>query len=120
VPSHLVLDQPVHQIVPAPISLGAVNERIDDLRDDAMGSIADGPAKAAGEAAGEAAAAAMMGSREGDGRFDDESFPVGTDPGEWPANPNDATAWVATARPIVIQNAADFRTAGPRNFNSVA
>jgi hypothetical protein len=79
VPSHLVLDQPVHQIVPAPISLGAVN-----------------------------------------GRFDDESFPVGTDPGEWPANPNDATAWVATARPIVIQNAADFRTAGPRNFNSVA
>jgi hypothetical protein len=59
VPSHLVLDQPVHQIVPAPISLGAVNERIDDLRDDAMGSIAGGPAKAAGEAAGEAAAAAM-------------------------------------------------------------
>jgi hypothetical protein len=118
--AHLVLDQLVHEIVPAPISLGAVNDRIDDLRDDAMSSIPDGPAKDAGEAAGEAAAAAMMGTREGDGRFDDESFPVGTDPGEWPANPNDATAWVATARPIVIQNAADFRTAGPRNLNSDA
>jgi hypothetical protein len=41
VPSHLVLDQPVHEIVPAPISLGAVNDRIDDLRDDAMSSIPD-------------------------------------------------------------------------------
>ncbi len=84
--------------------------------------IAPGSAKDAGIAAGVAAAAAMMGSRVGDGRFDNESFPVGTGTGEWqttpPALANDASAWVATARPIAIEQASDFRSAGPRNINS--
>ena len=118
--SHLVLDQLLHEIVPPPSTLSVVNDRIDDLREDALGLIAPGPAKDAGIAAGVAAAEAMMGSRLDDGRFDSESFPVGTDPGEWPGNPNDATAWVATVVPLIIDDPADFRTAGPRNLNSAA
>ena len=78
------------------------------------------PAKAAGVAAGEAAAAAMMGTRDDDGRFDVESFPMGDDPGEWRAATNDVTAWLATARPMVIDDASDFRSAGPRNLKSAA
>lgn len=120
--AHLVLDQLLHEIVPPPVTLIAVNDRIDGLRDTALGGIAPGAAKDAGIAAGVAAAEAMMGSRVGDGRFDNESFALGTDPGEWQLTPpgfaNDASAWVATARPIVIENASDFRSAGPRNINS--
>lgn len=122
--AHLVLDQLMHEIVPPPSTLSVVNDRIDDLRDDALGSISPGPAKDAGIAVGVAAAEAMMGSRDGDGRFDIEPFPVGDGAGEWrpvpPSNANDASAWVATTRPIVIENASDFRTAGPRNINSAA
>ena len=81
--AHLVLDQLLHEIVPPPVTLIAVNDRIDGLRDTALGGIAPGAAKDAGIAAGVAAAEAMMGSRVGDGRFDNESFALGTDPREW-------------------------------------
>ena len=84
--------------------------------------VPDGPAETEGIAVGKEAAAAMITARTGDGRFGPFRFAVGSGPGEWrpvlPAFANDPNAWLKDVKPFLIEDPADFRTAGPLDLRS--
>ena len=92
-----------------------------------LAAVQDGPFKSQGMAAGNAAADAMIGARQGDGRFAPFTFVLNSAPGHWQplSNPDgmpilDPTPWVANVRPFLIQSPSQFRTAGPNALTSTA
>ena len=84
--------------------------------------VPDGPDETEGIAVGKEAAAAMIAERTGDGRFGPFRFAVGTGPGVWrpvlPSFVNDPNAWLAKVKPFLIDDPADFLTAGPLDLRS--
>jgi hypothetical protein len=86
-----------------------------------LGGIPDGHRKQRGMAVGEQAAAAMVAARQGDGAYGPETWPVGTEPGQWrpvpPAFGSD-TAWLPYLKPFLLPSASMFRTAGPPALTS--
>ncbi|HET8951025.1 MAG TPA: vanadium-dependent haloperoxidase [Solirubrobacteraceae bacterium] len=87
-----------------------------------LAGVPDGPAETEGIAVGKEAAAAMIAARTGDGRFGTFRFAVGSGPGVWrpvlPAFVNDPAAWLAHVKPFLIEDPADFRSAGPLELTS--
>jgi len=92
--------------------------------DSSLGGIPNGSSKDQGIAVGTMAAAAML----AEGHFNPTVVPCvfGSGPGAWqplsgPSGPLcDPTPWVANAVPFLVQNADQFRTAGPYALNSAA
>ncbi|GAA4950538.1 hypothetical protein HD597_002586 [Nonomuraea thailandensis] len=103
---HLVLDA----LFPAQ------RDRLRAQYDEALAQIPDGSAKQQGIAIGTRTAGAMIAARKDDGAFGGQTWPVGTQPGQWrptpPAFASDG-AWVGQVRPFVIPSASMFRTSGP-------
>jgi hypothetical protein len=90
-----------------------------------LATVPDGPSKQAGIAIGERTAAAMIAARQNDGAFGNETFAVGTQPGQWrPVPPPDGSPagnvgeWVGRLRPFFITSPSAFRTAGPPALTS--
>ncbi|TYB56026.1 vanadium-dependent haloperoxidase [Nonomuraea sp. PA05] len=109
--AHLVLDA----LFPAQ------HDRLAAEYDEALAQIPDGAAKQQGIAIGTRTATAMIAARRNDGAFGDQTWPVGTQPGQWrptpPAFASDG-AWVGQLKPFVIPGAAMFRTSGPPALTS--
>ncbi|MEU6432474.1 vanadium-dependent haloperoxidase [Microbispora sp. NPDC046973] len=105
--------------------------RLKTQYDESLGAIPDGAAKQRGITVGTQAADAMIAARRDDGAFGDQTWPVGTEPGQWrPTPPTFASdgAWVGHLKPFLIPSASMFRTSGPpaltsrryaRDFNEV-
>jgi hypothetical protein len=92
-----------------------------------LAAIPDTPFRTAGIAAGNAAADAMIGARQGDGRFGPSPWVPSSDPGHWQPllNPDgtqmlDPTPWVGGVRPFLMQSSSQFRTDGPQALSSAA
>jgi hypothetical protein len=88
-----------------------------------LAGIPDGIWKQRGIAVGEQAAAAMVAARQDDGAFGPETWPVGTEPGQWRPTPpgfGSDTPWVGFVKPFLIPSASMFRTAGPPSLTSAA
>ncbi|GGT25966.1 hypothetical protein ACFFV7_30195 [Nonomuraea spiralis] len=99
----------------------AQQTRLTTQYDEYLATIADGAAKRRGIAVGEQAAAAMIAARKNDGAFGDQTWPVGTQPGQWrPTPPTSASdgAWVGDLKPFLIPSASMFRTSGPPALTS--
>ncbi len=99
--------------------------------DESLAAIPDGTSKDRGIAVGTQAADAMIAARQGDGAWDDQTWAVGDQPGQWRPTPptfTDAGAWIAHLKPFLLPSASMFRTSGPpplrskryaRDFNEV-
>lgn len=109
---------------PVPALPDAVRATLLSQYDQTLASIPDGADKTAGVAAGAAAATAMLGERDGDGRYVPFPLTIGTEPGQWrpapPANAIDPNSWISEVDPFTLTSASQFRTPGPRNLNSAA
>jgi hypothetical protein len=85
-------------------------------------AIPDGAAEDGGVAVGEAAAAAMILERTGDGRNGTTLFTEGTLAGEWRRVPlvtgGNSFRWVGQVDPFLVNSAAQFATAGPKELSS--
>jgi hypothetical protein len=93
---------------------------------ESLGLILDGPAKSLGQAVGQLAATNVVALRDGDGRM----TPIGTTslfprrtagPGAWRLTPPFAapqTPWVASVRPFVLKEGAQFRPGAPPPLRS--
>ncbi|GAA3264515.1 vanadium-dependent haloperoxidase [Nonomuraea helvata] len=95
--------------------------RLKTQYDEALAAIPGGTAKQRGIAVGTQAASAMNAARQNDGAFGNQTWTVGTQPGQWrPAPPTFASdgAWVGDLRPFLIRNASMFRTSGPPSLTS--
>ncbi|MFJ8582152.1 vanadium-dependent haloperoxidase [Micromonospora sp. NPDC093277] len=99
-------------------------EQHDALRakyDESLAAIPDGPGRRRGIDVGVQAAAAMIDARRGDGAFGQQTFAVGTEPGQWRPTPpsfaNDG-GWVGHMKPFVLPRASIFRTSGPPALTS--
>jgi len=91
--------------------------------DDSLAAIPDGAGKQSGISVGRQAAAAMVAARQNDGSFGDQTWAVGTQPGQWrPTPPTFAAdgAWVAHVKPFVIPSVSRFLTSGPPALTSAA
>jgi hypothetical protein len=91
--------------------------------DEFLSAIPDGRPERTGIAVGEQAAAAMIAARRDDGAFGDQTWTVGTEPGQWRPTPplfGSGGAWVGDVRPFVIPSASRYRTAGPPALDSAA
>ena len=89
--------------------------------DRSLAAVPDGPSEDGGVAVGEATAAAMIDARQGDGAFDPEPWPVGTEPGEYRLTPPDFRpfgAWVATLESFVLPDPGVHQTPGPPALTS--
>ncbi|SCL48472.1 vanadium-dependent haloperoxidase [Micromonospora chersina] len=88
---------------------------------ESLAAIPDGRAERRGIEVGTRAATAMIAARRDDGAFGPQTFPVGTEPGQWrptpPAYANDG-GWVGHMRPFVLPSASIFRTSGPPALTS--
>ncbi|GIJ46690.1 hypothetical protein Val02_35760 [Virgisporangium aliadipatigenens] len=106
-------------------------ERLRAQYDQDLAAVPDGPAKRGGVEIGSRTADAMIAARRDDGFEGNEQWRLGTEPGQWrPTPPTFAStgAWIGSARPFLVPNAAMFRTDGPpaltsrayaRDFNEV-
>ncbi|MFF4623443.1 vanadium-dependent haloperoxidase [Nonomuraea jabiensis] len=95
--------------------------RLKTQYDEALAVIPDGIAKQRGITVGTQAASAMNAARQNDGAFGDQTWTVGTQPGQWrPAPPAFASdgAWVGDLKPFLIRSASMFRTSGPPSLTS--
>jgi hypothetical protein len=91
--------------------------------DDSLAAIPDGAGKRSGISVGRQAAAAMVAARQNDGSFGDQTWVVGTRPGQWrPTPPTFAAdgAWVAHVKPFLIPSVSPFLTSGPPALTSAA
>jgi hypothetical protein len=92
----------------------------------ATSAIPDSPFKRMGTAAGAAAAEAMIGARQGDGRFGPSQFVANPNPGYFDTTaPNgatvlDPTPWVGGVKPFLMESSSQFRSAGPLKLDSAA
>ncbi|MEV0382827.1 hypothetical protein [Nonomuraea sp. NPDC050643] len=89
--------------------------------DDSLAEIPDGEAKRRGIAVGARTAAAMITARRDDGAFGDQTWTIGSGPGQWrPTPPTFASdgAWVGHLKPFLIPSASMFRTSGPPSLTS--
>lgn len=95
-----------------------------DAYEASLDVIPDGTSEDGGVAVGEAAASAMITARTGDGRFGNPSWATGTGVGEWrplaAGLAGNNFAWLGSVTPFVIEDAADFATAGPLDVGSAA
>jgi hypothetical protein len=86
-----------------------------------LAGIPDGYRKQRGIAVGEQTAAAMVAARRDDGAYGPETWPAGTEPGQWrpvpPAFGSD-TAWLPYVKTFLLPSASMFRTAGPPALTS--
>ncbi|GAA4592196.1 vanadium-dependent haloperoxidase [Planotetraspora phitsanulokensis] len=109
----------------------AQQETLKTQYDESLAAIPDSPAKQRGISVGDQTAAAMIAARQNDGAFGSQTWPVGTQPGQWRPTPptmaNDG-AWVGYLKPFLIPSGSMFRTSGPpaltsrqytRDFNEV-
>jgi hypothetical protein len=88
-----------------------------------LATIPDGRAKRGGIAVGERTAAVMIAARRNDGAFGDQTWVVGTRPGEWRPTPptfGSDSAWSGHVRPFLVPDASRFTTAGPPALTSSA
>jgi hypothetical protein len=91
-----------------------------------LAAIPDDSFKRQGIDAGNAAADAMIGAREGDGRFGRSQWVPNSSPGHWdPVAPNgtivqDPTPWVGGVEPFLMESSSQFRSAGPLALTSSA
>ncbi|MEV6037828.1 vanadium-dependent haloperoxidase [Nonomuraea sp. NPDC052116] len=95
--------------------------RLKTQYDEALAVIPDGTAKQRGITVGTQAASAMNAARQNDGAFGNQTWTVGTQPGQWrPAPPTFASdgAWVGDLKPFLIRSASMFRTSGPPSLTS--
>lgn len=86
-----------------------------------LAAVPDGRGKAGGIAVGRRTAGAMIAARAGDGAFGNQTWTVGTAPGQWrPTPPTYAAdgAWVGDLRAFVIPRNTMFRTGGPPALTS--
>ena len=104
-----------------------LSQALDTEYENSLGALPDGPFKTQGIDAGNAAADAMLGAREGDGRFGPSPWKPNDKPGYWQPqlNPDgtpmlDPTPWVGGVRPFLIESATQFRTDGPQALTSAA
>lgn len=89
--------------------------------DESLLAIPDGRAKRRGITVGARTAGAMIAARRDDGAFGDQTWPVGTRPGQWRPTPPTFTvtgAWVGYLKPFLIPSASMFRTSGPPALTS--
>jgi hypothetical protein len=97
---------------------------LDQLYEQSLAAIPDGPAKAGGIRVGENAAEAMLAARENDGRDGPSRIVIGTEPGEWrptpPAFALDPSSWLGDVRPFLVLSAERLRTRGPNRLSSRA
>jgi hypothetical protein len=103
--------------------LPAQQERLRAQYDQSLAAIPDGRSKQGGIAVGGRAAAAMIAARQNDGAFGNQTWVVGTQPGQWrPTPPIFASdgAWVGHVKPFVIPSGSMFRTSGPPALTSRA
>ncbi|MET8908680.1 phosphatase PAP2 family protein [Micromonospora sp. NPDC004551] len=88
---------------------------------ESLAAIPDGRAERRGIEVGRRAAAAMIAARRADGAFGPQTFPVGTEPGQWrptpPSYANDG-GWVGHMKPFVLPGTSIFRTSGPPALTS--
>jgi hypothetical protein len=96
-------------------------QRLREQYEQFLATIPDGRSKRAGVTVGAQAAAAMIAARANDGAFGDQTWLVGSEPGQWrPTPPGFANtgAWFAYMKPFLIPDPAMFRTAGPPALSS--
>ncbi|MFK3979596.1 phosphatase PAP2 family protein [Micromonospora sp. NPDC050397] len=89
--------------------------------DESLAAIPDSSAKRRGITVGARAAAAMIAARRDDGAFGDQTWRVGSQPGQWRPTPptfTDTGAWVGYLKPFLIPSASMFRTSGPPALTS--
>jgi hypothetical protein len=99
----------------------AQRDRLRTQYEQSLGAIPDGPSKRAGVAVGARSAAAMIAARQDDGAFGDQTWKVGTGPGQWrPTPPLFASdgAWLGYVKPFLLPRASMFRTSGPPALTS--
>jgi hypothetical protein len=91
--------------------------------DEYLAGLPHGRSTRRGIAVGARAAAAMVAARRDDGAFGNQTWTVGTGPGQWrPAPPSfvGVDAWVGYMAPFVIPSPSAFRTSGPPALTSAA
>ncbi|MFB4273440.1 phosphatase PAP2 family protein [Nonomuraea sp. GTA35] len=96
-------------------------ERLTTQYDEALARIPAGALKQRGITVGSRAASAMIVARKNDGASGDQTWIVGTEPGQWrPTPPTFASsgAWIAHLRPFLIPSGSMFRTSGPPALTS--
>jgi hypothetical protein len=87
-----------------------------------LAAIPDGPAEDRGVLVGQQVAAGLIAARIGDGRDDPEAFTPTPAPGVWrptpPAFLPALTPWMATMKPLLLTDAAQFRPGPPPALDS--
>ncbi|MEV4629776.1 vanadium-dependent haloperoxidase [Micromonospora sp. NPDC049523] len=97
------------------------HQRLRTQYDESLATIPDSVAKRRGITVGSRTAAAMIAARRNDGAFGDQTWVIGSQPGQWRPTPPTFTydgAWVGNLKPFVIPRASMFRTAGPPALTS--
>jgi len=121
----VLLDILVPPVIPE-ASVPTVAARLLGYYNDSLADIADAGVSqtsiAGGVAVGNAAAAAMIDERDGDGRYGNPSFSVGSGIGDWRPFATGLAGnnfrWVGEVDPFLIPSAAQFGTAGPNEVGS--
>jgi hypothetical protein len=99
----------------------AIVTRVTNLRNDALASLPDGPAKTAGIQIGTEAGTLMIANRSTDGRFDVEPFATSLAVGKWrpvPPLSNNVQGQFVTVKPLTMRSPDQFRTEGPLDMAS--
>ena len=120
--SELVSTAP--QRAPFPDRAGSLSMLSTEYRA-SLGAVPGGSFKRQGIAVGHAAAAAMLGARQGDGRFGPSAWVPNSAPGQWQpllsaagAPLLDPTRWAGDVRPFLIQSSSQFRSVPPPALES--
>ncbi|MEO3872887.1 hypothetical protein ABGB18_29075 [Nonomuraea sp. B12E4] len=96
-------------------------ERLTTQYDEALAAIPAGGPKQRGIAVGVQTASAMIAARKNDGAYGDQTWTVGTEPGQWRPTPPAfaaSSAWIAHLKPFLIPSGSMFRTSGPPALTS--
>jgi hypothetical protein len=91
-------------------------KRLTTQYDEALAGIPAGGPRQRGIAVGDQAASAMIAARKNDGAYGDQTWAVGTEPGQWRPTPPafaSSSAWIAHLKPFLIPSGSMFRTSGP-------